>query len=190
MPGSRLTARLVALTLLVPTTLIAFAGAAAASCAVDERSLEQQITEAPIVFVGTATDTSSNGGVATFLVEEQWKGQDELDTVTVRGGGEGGTVTSVDRYFQAGARYLVFPLAEGAELVDNSCTPTREWTADLGDVRPASARVVSADGGGSGGSAGDGAAGAPVSTIAVAGIAVLVGLAAAGALLARRRSMR
>lgn len=109
---------------------------AAADCMIDERPVEQQIADAEIVFVGTVADLQFET-TAQFQVEEVWKGTVPADAVVLGGPGEPGVVTSVDRFWTVGQRYLVFPQAEGGQLRDNSCTPTREWTEDLAAARPA-----------------------------------------------------
>lgn len=123
------------------TVLLALgAGSAAASCAADPRSLDEQLAEAPVAFVGTVADVRHET-TASFRVDEVWKG-DVPAQVTVFGGpDEPGTATSVDRYWQAGATYLVVPQVTDGELHDNSCSPTREWSEDLAAGRPATAHA-------------------------------------------------
>lgn len=113
---------------------------AAASCMVDERGLDEVLAEAEIVFVGTVTDVRHDT-TADFEVEESWKG-DVPARVTVLGGpDEPGAATSVDRTWRPGARYLVVPRADAGPLRDDQCSPTREWTDDLEEFRPAAAVV-------------------------------------------------
>ena len=111
---------------------------ASASCMMDERTVAEQIAEAPTVFVGTVESLSSNDRTALFVVEEVWKGGLVPAKVTVRGGPDGNAFTSVDRTFEA-RRYLVFPYGSASHFTDNSCSPTRPWSDDLAQYRPAGA---------------------------------------------------
>lgn len=127
--------------LLIPIIAVALsvtAWPAAASCILDQRPVEQQIAEADTVFVGTVTSVSARDRNAVFRVDEVWKGN-VASKVAVQGGPPGDAVTSVDRYFRQGTRYLVFPDGTSSPYSDNSCSPTREWTDDLVRYRPASA---------------------------------------------------
>ena len=122
---------------------------ATASCA-EPVPIEQSLGEAPTVFVGTVTHVQYSGRVATFQVEEVWKG--DVGVVAVVNGGPGlseleaaraqgqEVFTSVDRTFESGSRYLVVSYArDGALLSDNACSATRAFTADLEQHRPDSA---------------------------------------------------
>lgn len=133
------------LTALATASLVGAVGAspALASCMFDERSLEQQVAEADVVFVGTVESTRHGGSTATFRVEEVWRSTVDLpDLVEVVGGsGQDGAVTSVDRSYTDFERYLVFPFADGNRLADNSCSPTRPWSEDLAAARPDDAEV-------------------------------------------------
>jgi hypothetical protein len=96
---------------------------------------------AEVVFIGTVTETTNRDSWASVAVEEIWRGPDLPATVVVKGGSGGDGISSVDRSFQAGVKYLFFPYAdEQGDLADNSCTNTIEWSADLAQVRPASVR--------------------------------------------------
>lgn len=114
------------------------AGAATASCAVDERSLEEQLAEASVAFVGTVTDVRHDT-TAQFEVTEVWLGDVPERVVVLGGPDEPGVATSVDRTWTVGTTYLVVPTVADGELHDNSCSPTREWSEDLAEVRPAAA---------------------------------------------------
>lgn len=134
-----------------------FAGPAHASCA-EPNPTDRAIDEAHTVFVGTVTDLQYDGLVATFRVEDVWKG-DVAGTAVVSGGptlseleaaqAQGaGVATSVDRYYDRGQRYLVVSYArDGDALLDNDCSATQPLTSDLDRYRPASARgpVAAAD---------------------------------------------
>lgn len=116
---------------------------ALASCAADPRPLAAQVADADVAFVGTVVALSHDGRTARLRAEEIWKGP-RLQTPVVHGGAGGLTAgaTSVDRTWQAGERYLVFPLVDGQRLTDNACTPTRPWSEELAAARPADARLV------------------------------------------------
>ena len=134
---------------LVASFMFAVAGPALASCA-PPAPIDQALAEANTVFVGMVTALEHQGRVATFAVHEVWKG-DIGAMVTVSGGpspseieraaGEGLTVaTSVDRTYVAGATYLVVSYAaEGEVLLDNGCSATQFYRAELDRHRPASA---------------------------------------------------
>ncbi len=135
-------ATVLALAVLLPVS------AALASCAGDERSLEQQIDEAEVVFVGTVVGVRDQRRTASFEVHDVWKGPDLDGQVVVWGGhppgpmpsagpGEGRVGSSVDRSWHMGHRYLVMPRIEDGWLADNICTPTRVWEDRFAAARPA-----------------------------------------------------
>lgn len=148
-------ARAVVIRLVVAAGSIALfllpASTALADCAVDERTLEERIADAQVVFVGTATEVTNRDRTATFDVHETWKRPADAPEigpeVVVHGGPEEANAgTSVDRSWQPGQRYLVFPRLEDGRFVDDICTSTRPWTDDLAEARPADAREVPAGG--------------------------------------------
>jgi hypothetical protein len=103
--------------------------------------VKEAALKADILFVGTVTETTSNDTWASVAVEEVWRGPDLPADVVVKGGPGGNAMTSVDRTFWAGVKYLFFPYAdEQGALADNSCTNTMEWSADLAQIRPAEVR--------------------------------------------------
>ena len=132
--------RSIALGLASAALVVVPAAGAAASCALDERPLEEQVSEAPIVFVGRVVDVRHHT-TARFEVAEVWQGDVSAEVTVLGGPDEAGVATSVDRSWVVGTSYLVVPYVEGGELHDNSCTPTRQWTDDLADVRPAGAHA-------------------------------------------------
>ncbi len=113
--------------------------------------LEQALDQAQTVFVGTVTDVQYRGRVATFEVEEVWKG--DVGAVVVVNG-SGASLSELDaaqaqgyelwvedaRRFNSGRRYLVVSHdREGAMLTDSMCSATRIFTSDLEQYRPESA---------------------------------------------------
>lgn len=124
-------------------------GTAFASCAEPIGDAEA-IARAETVFVGRVVDTDFGGRLATFEVEEVWKGtvgREVLvsggpsikDMADARARGEE-MITSVDRNFVLGETYLVVSSGtDGAALLDNACSNTQPFAAALSDLRPADA---------------------------------------------------
>ena len=140
--------------------------------------IEQALSKAEIVFVGTVTSTSNRDSWATVQIEEVWKGPDQPVSVLVKGGPGGDSATSVDRTFQVGVKYLFLPYLDGATLADNSCTSTTPWSDGLAALRPAAARApLSATAGESGFDLGGAIAPLGVALL-VAGVLLVVGLLA------------
>jgi hypothetical protein len=120
---------------------------AAASCAAPV-GIPDAIRRADAVVVGTVTATRSRDRIATVSIDEVWKGN-IAGSVEVHGGPTGdNTMTSVDRTYEVGRRYLIFafePAAHdstgsfGARYEDNSCSNTQLWNASLIRYRPSSA---------------------------------------------------
>lgn len=140
--------------------------------------IEEALRTAEIVFVGTVTATSNRDTWASVAVEEIWKGPDQAGSILIKGGPGGNAATSVDRAFKAGVKYLFFPHASEGALQDNSCTSTTEWSADLLKLRPADARVLVGANEGAAGSDFGGLLAPLGVTILVAGVLLLIGLAA------------
>lgn len=96
-------------------------------------------------FVGVVVRTSANGRVAEVR-------QDDGRTVTVRGGEtRDNAASSVDRYYDVGARYEFHPVNAEDPYEDNECTATRRLgggvaTLAAGGSPPASPAVVPAAG--------------------------------------------
>lgn len=104
--------------------------------------VEQAIRDAQVVIVGTVTSTENMGRFATVEVHEIWKGPELPATVLVLGGAEPGTVTSIDRSFTVGARYLFVAGLDGqGRLTDNACSATTEMGAGDNALRPADFRT-------------------------------------------------
>ena len=104
-------------------------------------TVREAMGTADIVFVGTVSATAQNNAWATVSIEEVWKGPDLPAVFEVRGGPGGNTVTSVDRAFEVGTRYLFVPFGmEDTFASDNSCSATQPWDESLAALRPADAR--------------------------------------------------
>mgnify|MGYP000070615633 CR=1 FL=1 len=99
------------------------------------------IATAPIVFVGTVTATANEGRWAQVRVDEEWRGGPLPAVVEVRGGGEPGTATSIDRVFGP-LQYLFFvrQLAPGS-FADDACSATTAWSPELAALRPVGAVI-------------------------------------------------
>ena len=122
--------------------ILAAPGAVLADCMAPP-PIEESVETAEIVFVGTVVETSSNNTWASVSVEEIWRGPDLGKNVVVKGGPGGDTMTSVDRFFEAGVKYLFLPYVDQEQggLADNSCTNTQPFMIDMAKLRPADARV-------------------------------------------------
>lgn len=148
--GRRARAMAWVVVLLAPTMMVLSSAPAHASCAEPE-PMAGALTQAEAVFIGTVTALDFDGRVATFAVDEVWKG-DVDETALVNGSGEriaalqsaesrGETLwTSVDRTFEAGTRYLVVAYGrDGATLLDSACSLTQPYTPALVEHRPSTA---------------------------------------------------
>ena len=91
-----------------------------------------------LVFVGRVTEVANGGRSATVEVSEVWRG-DIPPSVTVDGGFNPADVAEDDRIFDVGATYLFIPSVIDTRIVDGVCSPTVQWTDDLGRFRPADA---------------------------------------------------
>lgn len=117
--------------------------AAHASCA-PAPSLAARLAAAPVAFVGTVTDTSGSNRLATVHVEEIWKGSVPAAEVQMDGTVEGtGVVTSADRTYTAGRRYLFLPGTTTSPFRDIDCSGTVPYTPAVAALRPASALAPS-----------------------------------------------
>ncbi len=165
----------------VAVAALILAQPAAASCAPDQRPLEDKIAEADVAFVGTAEEVRNDGRTAGFAVEEVWKGPELAPTVVVHGAesDDAAMVTSVDRYFTEGGRYLVVAAVREGRIVDNACSPTRPWEEDLARARPADVRSPDAEV--------SGTAAATAAPWVVGGVALAAVCAGGGWWLTRRR---
>ncbi|OGO54747.1 MAG: hypothetical protein A2V84_07325 [Chloroflexi bacterium RBG_16_70_13] len=105
---------------------------------------------ADVVLVGTVTSVANNDRWAQVAVEEIWRGPDQPAEVVVKGGGgDPGMITSIDRTYEVGVRYVFTLTVAGEDLTDNACSGTAiAESMDIDRIRPADARVVKAPGGG------------------------------------------
>lgn len=174
--------------MLAALALLASTATALADCMMPP-PIQEAITSAEIVFVGTVTATTNRSTWAEVQVEEVWRGPDLPARVVVKGGPEGNAATSVDRSFEVGLKYLFFPFVDPdagpipdqtGGLMDNSCTSTTAWSAELIPLRPADVREPL---GATTGEAGFDLGGlvAPLAlALLVAGVLLVVGLVARG----------
>lgn len=138
--GAASLARAAALPALLVALLAASAAPVLADCMMPPPA-EQAVQTAEIAFVGTVMSVANGGRWANVAVEEVWVGPDLPPLVTVRGGPEGNSATSIDRSFTAGTRYLFMPFIAEGTLQDNSCSSTTEYVAEHAKLRPANARL-------------------------------------------------
>jgi hypothetical protein len=115
---------------------------AQASCAMLP-SLQEQITAAPLVFVGTVVSTSDDDRLAHVRVESIWKGPTLSAYVDVHGSPVSGLFnvhSSVDRMYRAGDRDIFVLFSDSSPYQDNSCSATQPYTAEIAAFAPADAR--------------------------------------------------
>ncbi|MGH3717166.1 MAG: hypothetical protein ACRDT4_27445 [Micromonosporaceae bacterium] len=112
---------------LIAGGVIATSGSPAlASCAHPPRQSEY-------AFTGTVTSVKDDGRLAHVRT-------DDGQAVVVNGAEEPGTMTSVDRTYQRGARYEFHPINDSSPYRDNACTAThRIGPAGAGAAAPADA---------------------------------------------------
>jgi hypothetical protein len=176
--------RIFVLSLLI--VLVALSRPAAASC-LPAPPVQGRLAESPLVFVGTVLSTTNRDRIAQVRVEEVWKGPDLPGEVDVRGtpvGQEENAVSSVDRTFRVGHRYLfvpghgvdLSPRPNGRAVVDDSlCTATGEYRPEFDRLRPTSVTTPTASGGDGQASGRDGLAVLPLAA-AVSTVLGLVGV--------------
>jgi hypothetical protein len=138
--GPLLLGSAVAAAVLIAASL-AVAEPVASSCAWLSVQREAAIQTAGIAFVGTVTGVRSGDRIATLDVEEIWKGPNLSDPIEVYGGSEDSNqITSVDRTWAIGIRYLVVPAVDNAgRLRDDACSPTSVYKPEFDALRPANA---------------------------------------------------
>lgn len=133
---ARLSRRGLAIAILVAAAAFAGPSAALADCA-EPPPVDIAVRDGENVFVGTVTALTAQDRWAKVQVEEIWKGQDTGPIVEVRGGESPGAVSTIDRFFRLGQRY-VFVVGFGDTVFnDNGCSSTREWRDEYLEVRPA-----------------------------------------------------
>lgn len=131
----------------IVVALVVTAAPGGASCAAPQ-PMAEALADAKATFVGTVTEVDHGGLVATFDVEEVWRGSVEQPAVVTGGASlaeleaaraQGQAIaTSVDRTYQPGERYLVVAHGwAGGALLDNACSRTEIWTEELVAFRPA-----------------------------------------------------
>jgi hypothetical protein len=128
-----------AVVLLLGVVVVVTPDPALASCA-PAPSLEARLASATVAFVGTVHDTSDGGRLATVRVEEIWKGAGLPAEVRMDGTVSGtGVVTSADRTYAVGHRYLFLPANATSPFRDIDCSGTIEYSPAVAALRPASA---------------------------------------------------
>lgn len=117
---------------------------AQASCA-RMPSLQEGVASAPLVFVGTVVSTSDGNRVARVSVESIWRGPDLPAYVDVHGSPVSGwgAASSIDRRYRSGERDLFVLFTDRPPYMDNSCSATQPYTAELGALAPDDARPPS-----------------------------------------------
>lgn len=133
---------------------------AAASCAGPAPSVADVVaTPGRTVFVGTVVELANGGRWPTFAVEEIWAGDVPTPEVEVFGGppspgGEKFAVSSVERRYDLGSRYVVTPTTDSYgfsgsrdldAFADTNCSSTTLWDASLAQFRPATATTIEQD---------------------------------------------
>ncbi|MGH2427470.1 MAG: hypothetical protein ACRDGV_01095 [Candidatus Limnocylindria bacterium] len=156
---------------LAPPTALGIAlallpGTVAASC-MEFPPIAQHLAQAEVVLVGTVREVANEDRTAQVEVHEIWSGPEVPSLVTIHGGPDDPTMmTSADRFYRPGTRYLFAVQLLKGRLEDNGCTATQEWTDDLAALRPADATSPPAA------TTGDGGGGVPATAVAI-GLAVL-----------------
>jgi hypothetical protein len=93
-------------------------------------SLEEDIARAEVVFVGRAVTISDGGATVKVRVEQVWKGGPVSDRVTVH---YVGTLYPVS---ETGTRYLFAPRRQNGRLIDDHCSATRVYSAEVAKLVP------------------------------------------------------
>lgn len=103
--------------------------------------IDVAIADAKTVLVGTVVGLGIDERFAHVAVESIWKGPQLPETVRVVGAldADPEVITSVDRYFQLGGRYI-FVLGEVSDpFRDDGCSPTQPMTPAIESLAPADA---------------------------------------------------
>ncbi len=141
--------RAVGSVILAASLLLGTPGAVHASCGVSPTgpaSLGQQLSRAPVVFVGTVVSASDNNRSAHVRVESVWRGPDLSAYVDVHGEAPGSGLFSgseADHSYQPGHRYLFAPLNARSPFEDyGECgSLTQPYSTDVAAYAPADARA-------------------------------------------------
>src|ERR1700730_14047415 len=116
--------------------MLLWAAPAGASCAT-AGPIAQRLQAATVVFVGRVVTTTNQGRTARVRVEQGRKAAPVSDLLTGKRGSDGtGVASSVDRSFNAGARYLFVPTRDGGQFRDNACSATVEYSGALAPFAP------------------------------------------------------
>jgi hypothetical protein len=122
--------------LLALFVIAAMASPASASCA-PQQPLRDELGDAKVAFVGTVISTTNHDKTALVSVEQIWLGRSLPETVEVQGGPENEQlVTSNDRSFDEGERYLFVPSNAIPPFRDNACTATQPFTPEVARLTP------------------------------------------------------
>jgi hypothetical protein len=103
----------------------------------------RMLASADVAFVGIVQGVDQR--VARISVIEVWRGPDlpaQVDLVV--GDGQPPGLSTGDRTFEVGMRYLFVPYRYPDGLQDSVCSLTQPWTPELAAVRPAGARPPTA----------------------------------------------
>ena len=141
--------RLLALAVVAGVASAFAAGNVHASCGVPvggEPSIGEQLSSAPVVFVGKVVYTSDRNRTARVKVESVWKGPSVPPYVDVHGEAPGSgpfSGSEGDHYYQAGQRYLFAPSNAHPPFVDyGECgSLTQPYSAELAAYEPPDARI-------------------------------------------------
>ena len=100
--------------------------------------LRERIADARTVFVGTVQSVTDGNRDAAVRVEKIWIGDVLPEMVEVRSSPEEpNLITSTDRAWERGTRYL-FVLADASPpFTDDSCSATTPYTDDVAALEPA-----------------------------------------------------
>jgi hypothetical protein len=126
------------LIILATVTFASMRGAAASCVAVP--SPRQAVSSSPLVFMGKVIGLSNRGRTAAVRVVSVWKGPRLPRVVEVQGSSATtpDVLTSVDRRFRVGRRYLFIPPGNqrGPTLRDNACSSTVEYSTAVAKLAP------------------------------------------------------
>ena len=130
----------------VVASTLAFAPGATALCGGIETPAGA-LASGDLGFVGVVESVTNLDRWATVHVEEVWSDDDLAEWVEVRGSIYGPTdpfgifttISSGDKSYNPGGRYLFFPTVRDGHLFDDECSAGSPWDPSLELLRPASA---------------------------------------------------